>query len=92
VPAKLKGYVIGFGGSVVKKIQKETGASVVTKPKNEDGFTVTGTEEQRARAKKLISQKVVGCSHLRTQRNSTLLNLLASKNKNSRSITVKTRV
>ena len=62
MPANLKGYVIGFGGSVVKKIQKESGASVVTKPRNEDGFIVTGNEEQRASAKKLISQKVVGCS------------------------------
>ena len=69
MPANLKGYVIGFGGKVVKEIQKESGASVVSKPRNEDGFIVTGNEEQRAGAKKLISQKVVGCSHLRMQRN-----------------------
>lgn len=60
VPAYLKGYVIGMGGKVVKKIQQESGAKVVAKPKNEDGFTVTGNEEQRASAKKRISQKVDG--------------------------------
>ena len=79
MPKNLKGYVIGIGGSVVKKIQQESGATVVAKPKNEDGFTVTGNEEQRACAKKLISQKVVGCSHLRIQRNSSFQHSLVSE-------------
>ena len=72
VPKNLKGYVIGMGGIVIKKIQQESGAKVVSKRKNEDGFIVTGNEEQRAHAKKLISQKVVGCCHLRIQQNSSL--------------------
>ena len=75
VPAKLKGYVIGMGGTVIKKIQRESGAKVVTLPKNEDGFTVTGNEEQRAHAKKLISQKVVSCGHQRIQRNACFQHL-----------------
>ena len=96
MPAYLKGYVIGMGGKVVRKIQQESGAKVVAKPKDEDGFTVTGNEEQRASAKKLISQKVVGFSHLRIQRNSSLqyplvsifckLGVASDKNKNSMSI------
>jgi len=69
VPKNSKGYVIGPDGKVVKKIQQKSGARVVTKPRNEDGFTVTGNEEQRACAKKLISQKVVGCSQLRIEQN-----------------------
>ena len=76
MPKNLKGYVIGFGGTVIKKIQQESGAKVVTKPKNEDGFTVTGNEKQRAHAKKLISQKMVGCGLLRIQRNSSLHHLI----------------
>ena len=75
VPANLKGYVIGMGGTVIKKIQRESGAKVVAKPKNEDGFTVTGNEEQRALAKKLISQKVVSCGHQRIQRNACFQHL-----------------
>lgn len=79
MPAYLKGYVIGMGGKVVIKIQQESGAKVVAKPKNEDGFTVTGNEEQRACAKQLILQKVVGCSHLRIQRNASLQHPLVSE-------------
>ena len=79
MPKNLKGYVIGMGGTVIKKIQRESGAKVVAKPKNEDGFTVTGNEEQRAHAKKLISQKVVGCSHLRIQWNSSLQHFFVSE-------------
>ena len=79
MPKNLKGYIIGFGGTVIKKIRQESGAEVLTKPKDEDGFTITGNEEQRARAKKLISQKVVGCGHLRIQRNSSLQLLLVSE-------------
>ena len=67
MPGNLKGYVIGMGGTVIKKIQQESGAKIVSTPKNEDGFIVTGNEAQRALAKRLISQKVVSCSHLRIQ-------------------------
>ena len=75
VPKNLKGYVIGMGGTVIKNIQRESGAKVVTLPKNEDGFTITGNEEQRAHAKKLISQKVVSCGHQRIQRNACFQHL-----------------
>ena len=79
MPANLKGYVIGMGGTVIKKIQQESGAQVVSTPKNEDGFIVTGNEGQRAHAKKLISQKVVGYCHLRIQRNSSVQHLFVSE-------------
>jgi len=48
VPANSKGYVIGMGGKEAKKIPQESGARVVTKPKNEGELIVTGNEEQRA--------------------------------------------
>ena len=79
MPIHLKRYIIGMGGSVLKKIQLASGASVVAKPMNEDGFTVTGNEKQRARARELISQRVVSCSHLRIQRNSSLQHPLVSE-------------
>lgn len=60
VPKDLKRYVIGMGGSVVKKIRKVSGATIVDDPMDEAGFAVTGNKEQIARAKKLISQTVVG--------------------------------
>ncbi|XP_020622236.1 uncharacterized protein LOC110059849 isoform X1 [Orbicella faveolata] len=60
LPKNLKGYVIGKGRSVLKKIQQESGVGVVAKPRNEDGFTVTGNREQIAWAKKLLLQKVDG--------------------------------
>ncbi|XP_074606683.1 uncharacterized protein LOC141859725 isoform X2 [Acropora palmata] len=49
-----------MGGTVIKKIKQESGAKIVSTPKNEDGFIVTGNEAQRAHAKRLISQKVDG--------------------------------
>ena len=78
MPGNLKGYVIGMGGTVIKKIKQESGAKIVSTPKNEDGFIVTGNEEQRAYAKRLISQKVVSCGHLRIQQNSSVQHLLVS--------------
>ena len=59
VPKDLKGYVIGSGGSVVKIIQQKSGAKVVSKSRDAEGFTLVGNEEQRASAKRLILEKVV---------------------------------
>lgn len=65
VPKNLKRFVIGMGGIVVKAIEMTSGAAVVTMPGDDEGFTVIGNEEQRACAKKLISEKVVGESHFK---------------------------
>lgn len=61
VPKDLKGHVIGRGGSVLQKIQQISGARVFSTSRDEEGFTVSGDEEQRSLAKMLILQKVVSC-------------------------------
>ena len=61
VPKDLKGHVIGRGGSVLQKIQQISGARVSSMSRDEEGFTVSGDEEQRSLAKMLILQKVVSC-------------------------------
>ena len=59
VPKELKGYVIGKGGSVIKAIEEKSGAKVVSPSREMEGFRVSGDEEQRACAKRLILEKVV---------------------------------
>ena len=59
VPKELKGYVIGKGGSVIKTIEQKSGAKVYSTPRELEGFRVSGDEEQRASAKRLILEKVV---------------------------------
>jgi len=65
VPYQIKGHVIGKNGSMIHKIEEMSGARVNSKSKEEEGFTVSGNEEQRAKAKMLILQKVVGCEQTR---------------------------
>lgn len=58
VPKELKGYVIGKGGSVIKAIEEKSGAKVST-PRELEGFRISGDEEQRECARRLILEKVV---------------------------------
>ena len=59
VPVYLKGYVIGKGGRTINEIRQNSGARVDSLSKEEGGFTITGDEEQRTCAKRLILEKVV---------------------------------
>ena len=59
VPKDMKGHVIGRDGCMLQKIREESGARVYSRSMDENGFTVTGNEEQRACARRLILEKVV---------------------------------
>ena len=59
VSRDLKRYVIGRSGCVIHEIMDKSGARVSTQSKEEEGFTISGNQEQRECAKKLILQKVV---------------------------------
>ena len=50
------GHVIGKGGSTIRRIRTETGASIYT---TDEGFSIKGTPEQRAEAKQRIDQVLV---------------------------------
>lgn len=59
VPKELKGYVIGKGGSVIKAIEEKSGAKVSFTPRELEGFRISGDEEQRECARRLMLEKVV---------------------------------
>ena len=62
VPANAMGFVIGKKGNTIKEIQEKTGTRI-TQTNNtatQSGFYVWGGEGQRAQARELINQKVVG--------------------------------
>ena len=52
------GFVIGKKGSSIKLIETESGARI-TSDSDQGGFSVSGNEGQRARAKQLIYQRMV---------------------------------
>lgn len=57
VPKDLMGFVIGKKGSSIKLIETESG-SRITSDSDQGGFSVSGNEGQRARAKQLIYQRM----------------------------------
>ena len=59
VSRNLKRYVIGTGGVVIKEISQKSGARVTSQNMEEEGFTISGSQEQRACARRLILEKVV---------------------------------
>ena len=59
VPRNLKRYVIGTGGVVIKEISQKSGARVTSQSMEEEGFTISGSQEQRIWARRLIIEKVV---------------------------------
>ena len=56
VPEHLMGFVIGKEGSSIKQIKAESKAKLDSE---HGGFLISGSEEQRARARELVQQKVV---------------------------------
>lgn len=57
VEDEFKGRIIGHRKHTIKKIEKESDASIEVHPK---GFSVTGSDQEREDAKRLIQQIVVG--------------------------------
>ena len=64
IPGKYKGLVIGKEGNNLKRISSWTGARVIRS--NGEVYIVSGTEEQRQKAKVHIKIKIVSTSHQRT--------------------------
>jgi len=62
VPTNAMGFVIGKKGNTIKEIQDNSGTRInqTDKRENKSGFYVWGDEGQRAQARELINQKVVG--------------------------------
>ena len=61
VAKSFKAHVIGKKGCVIENIRERSGAQISSKSIEEEGFTVSGNEEQIAFAKRLILEKVVSC-------------------------------
>ena len=58
VSDEFKSRVIGRDGSVLNNIRQRSGA-IITSRYKEEGFTVSGNDQQRETAKRLILEKVV---------------------------------
>ena len=67
VPVDLKRYVIGKHGCVITEIRQNSGALVDPLTKADEGFLVSGDEEQRACAKRLILEEVVSLKKIRLE-------------------------
>lgn len=69
VAKDFKAHVIGRKGYVIEDIRQRSGAQIWSSSTEEEGFTVSGSEEQIACAKRLILEKVVSfkdkCHHSR---------------------------
>lgn len=74
IPARYKGIVIGKEGNNLRRINNQTGAKVIRKSDREV-YIVSGTEEQRQKAKVHIKITIVSNynSHNRALRNGTFI-------------------
>ena len=74
IPARYKGIVIGKEGNNLRRISHQTGAKVIRKSDREV-YIVSGTEEQRQKAKVHIKITIVSNynSHNRALRNATFI-------------------
>lgn len=61
VPRDIKKYVRGRSGCGIDEIEKKSRASICSQSIKEEGFWISGNKLQRECAKKLITEKVVGC-------------------------------
>ena len=68
VPKDLKRFVIGAKGSIIKSIEERSEARVSSLSRDEEGFRVSGTREERDLAKKLILEKVVSYTYVKSSR------------------------
>ena len=59
VSEEFKSRVIGRDGSVLNSIRERSGAIITSRYTEEEGFTVSGNDQQRETAKRLILEKVV---------------------------------
>ena len=74
IPERYKGLVIGKEGSNLRRISNQTGAKVIRKSDREV-YIVSGTEEQRQKAKVYIKITIVSNynSHNRALRDGTFI-------------------
>ena len=61
VPRDIKKYVLGRSRCEIDEIEKKSRASIRSQSIKEEGFWISGNKIQRECAKKLITEKVVGC-------------------------------
>ena len=61
VPRDIKKYVLGRSRCGIDETEKKSRASIRSQSVKEEGFWISGNKIQRECAKKLITEKVVGC-------------------------------
>lgn len=65
VSEEFKSRVIGRDGSVLNSIRERSGAIITSRYTEEEGFTVSGNDQQRETAKRLILEKVFRSTEMR---------------------------
>ena len=61
VPRDIKKYVLGRSRCGINEIEKKSRASIRSQSIKEEGFWISGNKIKRECAKKLITEKAVGC-------------------------------
>ena len=59
VPKNMKKIVTGRRRQVLEQIEQKSGANINSMRRDEEGYIMAGYERQRARARRLIKEKVV---------------------------------